>query len=74
MVVGISTRNHGYFYTVANSISDVKAAIDSELPVTISWYNDYGKKFTEEAIFTDDDQVLMLRTESDAPWLELEGS
>lgn len=72
MVVAISTRNHGYFYTVADSISTVKTAVDNHCPLTVSWYNDYGKRFDEEVIFPDDEQVLMLRTESDAPWIELE--
>ena len=70
MIICIVTKNMTNFYTQSDSIDAVNSSIKSCLPIDCWWYMEYGKRFEEKMIFFDEEQVLLIRTESDASPLE----
>ena len=48
----------------------VVTAVKTLLPIQCWWYTTYGKRYEEEIVFYDEDQVVMVRSESDASPLE----
>ncbi|KKK85622.1 hypothetical protein LCGC14_2771440 [marine sediment metagenome] len=70
MIICIVTKNVGPFYTQGASLDAVETAIKNNFALNCWWYNDYGKRFSESVVFMDDEQVLMIRSESDASPLE----
>ena len=69
MICRIVTKGVGTFYTKGN-LNDVMTNIKGEIPITCFWYTDYGKRYEEDLIFPDDDEVRLVCTESDAGILE----
>ena len=70
MIVCIICKNIGTYYTISNSIDSVMTSIKNQLPLDCWWYNDFGKKLAETIVFYDEEQVLLVRSESDASPLE----
>ena len=70
MIIFIMTSNVGNYYTNSDNLNTVITSVKNQLPIEWWWYNDFGKKFTEQMIFYEEDQVLLIRTESDASPLE----
>ena len=70
MIIFIMTSNVGNYYTNSDNLNTVITSIKNQLPIECWWYHDFGKKFTEQMIFYEEDQVLLIRTESDASPLE----
>lgn len=71
MIVCIISKNVGTYYTNSDSINTVMTNITSQIPLDCWWYNDIGKKLGKEIIFPNpEEQILMVRSESDASPLE----
>ena len=70
MIIFIMTKNAGNYYINSDNLNTVITSIKNQLPIECWWYNDFGKKFTEQIIFYEEDQVMLIRTESDASPLE----
>ncbi len=70
MIVCIGTKNIGNYYTNSDSLDSVTSSIKSQLPIDCWWYNDFGKKLAESIIFYEEEQVIVIRSESDASPLE----
>ncbi len=70
MIACIKTKSVGNYYSNSDSLDSVVACIKSQLPLTCWWYSDFGKKFTETIVFYDEEQVLLIASESDASPLE----
>ena len=70
MIVCIISRNIGNYYTNSDGLNTVITSIKNQLPLDCWWYNDFGKKLSETIIFFEEDQILLIRTESDASPLE----
>ena len=69
MICRIVTKGVGVFYT-KGSPSDVMVNIKQEIPITCFWYTDYGKRYEEDMIFPDSDEIKLVCTESDIGVLE----
>lgn len=70
MIVCILLKGGDLYYTQAVTLDVVIAALKSEVPLDCFWYSTYGKRFEEEIVFYDEEQVLLVRSESDASPLE----
>ena len=71
MIICIISKNIGNYYTNSDSLNTVITSVKNQLPLNCWWYNDFGKKMEEEIVFpNDEEQILMIRTESDASPLE----
>jgi len=70
MIVCIISKNIGNYYTNSDGLDTVITSIKSQLPLDCWWYNDFGKKLSETIIFYEEDQILLIRSESDASPLE----
>ena len=71
MIVCIVCKNVGNYYTNTDSINTIMTNITNQIPLNCWWYNDFGKKMNEEMIFPNpEEQILMVRSESDASPLE----
>ena len=70
MIVFVMTKNVGNYYVNCNDLNEVITSIKNQLPIECWWYNDFGKKFVETMIFYDEEQVILVRSESDASPLE----
>ena len=69
MICRIVTRGIGVYYTKGN-LNDVITNIKQEIPITCFWYTDCGKRYQEDIIFPDSDEVRLVCTESDIGVLE----
>ena len=58
------------YYTQAGDLDVIITALKSQLPIDCWWYSTYGKRFEEEIVFYDEEQIVMVRSESDASPLE----
>ena len=70
MIVCIICKNIGNYYTNSDSINSVMTSVKNQLPLNCWWYNDFGKKLVESIVFYDEEQILAVRSESDASPLE----
>jgi len=70
MIVCIISKNIGNYYTNSDSLNTVVTSVKNQLPLDCWWYNDFGKKLIETIIFYEEEQILLIRTESDASSLE----
>ncbi len=71
MIICIICKSVGNYYTNSDSIGTVATSITNQIPLTCWWYGDFGKKMAEEIIFPNpEEQIIMIRTESDASPLE----
>ena len=69
MICRIVCKGAGVFYTKGD-LNNVMTSIRQEIPITCFWYTDYGKRYEEDIIFPDSDEVKMVITESDIGVLE----
>ena len=69
MICKIMTKTVGNYYT-KGSLDSVLSSIKAVIPLTCFWYADYGRRFEEDIIFPDDDEVRLVCTESDSGVLE----
>lgn len=70
MIICIVTKNLTNFFTQSDSLDVVNISIKSGIPVDCWWYTGYGKRYQESVIFFDEDDIIQIRTESDASPLE----
>ena len=69
MICKIMTKTAGNYYTKGD-LNAVLNSIKAEIPLTCFWYADYGRRFEEDIIFPDEDEIRIVCTETDSGILE----
>ena len=70
MIICIVTKSLTNFFTQSESLESVNLCINSCLPLDCWWYSNYGKRYQERIIFFDEEDIIQIRTESDASPIE----
>lgn len=73
MIICLSLKSGASYYTIGDSLKEVKSAVElGEEPIECWWYSAAGKKYIETFLFPNDgDAINCYYTESDVPHEEM---